>query len=73
MAPLDFDADHKALLAIANPLRVSVFIDSRARYRGRPWVKLFARGDLMLHAAMSFRDALAWLQAGRQEADHGQP
>jgi hypothetical protein len=70
MAPLEIDADHAELKAVARRVRVAIYINWRARQAGRPWVELFAR-DMQLSVHWDFRDAAAWLQPG-QEASHGQ-
>ncbi len=66
MAPSEYEADREALLETAKRLRVSVFIDSRARYRGQPYVTLIHR-RMTLSVHRTFRDAAAWLQPPVQE------
>lgn len=61
MAPLDFEADHEALQAIAKRLRVGVFVNRRARHAGLPFVELYTRG-LLLSVHRNHREAAAWLQ-----------
>jgi hypothetical protein len=64
VAPLELERDREALLDAAKRLQVRVYIDSRARYRGQPYIVLFAR-DLMLNSFRRFDEALAWLQPVR--------
>lgn len=61
----DVDPGHAALLAIAKPMRVRVYLNWKERRDRRPHIELFAR-DVMLRAFWDFEDAAAWLQAGRQ-------
>lgn len=68
MAPLEMDRDREALLAAAKRLRVGVYIDSHARYRGHAHIVLFAR-NVMLGAFWRFDEALEWLQPLREASE----
>jgi hypothetical protein len=68
VAPLEVDADHAELQAIAKRLHVGLRLNWRARRMGGPFIELFARG-VMLRAFWDCATAAAWLQP-RQEACH---